>query len=95
LRTAVRPGRLCADIENVGALLHHFARMGNRHCRIEKLAAVGKRVRRHVEDAHDQRPALREQGGQRIACLDIGKAHAGWLCAYARQQVKAWGASAQ
>ena len=54
-RIAVGPRRFRADIENVGAFDGKALRLGNGGGRIEKAAAVGKRVRRDIEDAHDQR----------------------------------------
>ena len=67
LRAAIGPRRLRADVENVGALFGHRGGVGDGRRRIDELAAVGKRIRGDVEDAHDQRPAERQQRGKRVA----------------------------
>ena len=51
---------------NVGALARHRRGMRDGRVGVEELAAVGKRIRGDVEDAHDQRPALRQQRGKRV-----------------------------
>ena len=62
--TSVRagPGRFAAEIEDVGALRLQFQRAIQRRLGIEVPAAVGKRIGRDVEDAHDQRAFLPFQG---------------------------------
>ena len=63
-----RPRRLAADIEDVGALLHHAERIRHRAGRIEALAAIGKRVGRDVDDRHDERARAKKEmtvAGQR------------------------------
>ena len=64
---AIGPRRFRADIENIGAFGGEAAGMGDRRLRIEKAAAVGKRIRRDVEHAHDQRPRLGEKLRQHVA----------------------------
>ena len=58
----VGPRRFRTDIQNVGALLGHFSRVRDRHSGVHELTAVREGIRRHIEDAHDQRPAERKQG---------------------------------
>ena len=57
-RIAIGPRGFRADIEDVGAFGGKALRLGNGGCRIEKAAAVGKRVRGDIEDAHDQRTSF-------------------------------------
>lgn len=47
-------GGLGADVDEVSALLLEFHRAGVSLVRIEKRAAVGKRIRRHVDHTHDE-----------------------------------------
>ncbi len=63
---AVGAGRFGADIQNVGTLRDHPARLVEGGRWIEKTAAVGKGVGGDVEHAHHDRPAKREQAGERI-----------------------------
>ena len=44
-----------ADIQDVRPLPGQFERVGNGGLRIQKLSTVRKRVRRDVDDAHDER----------------------------------------
>ena len=53
--SAPRAGRLAADVEDVGALGDQRARVLDGAVEGEPLAAVGERVGRDVEDAHDAR----------------------------------------
>ena len=46
---------LAAHVDDVGALVKHLQAVRDGGLRIEVLAAVRERVRRHVEDAHDAR----------------------------------------
>ncbi len=56
-RLRTRPGAFAADIDQIGAVGDQLGRMLNGGGRIEKVAAVGEAIRRHVDDAHQQRPA--------------------------------------
>ena len=62
-RAAIGPRRFRADVDDVGALRDHVARMRDRRLGVEKLAAVGKGIRRDIEDAHDERALA----GQKLA----------------------------
>ena len=79
LGAAIGPGRFRADVDDVGALRDHAARMLDRGRGIEEPAAVGKRIRRDVEHAHHQRAAERQQARQRVRCCapSAGSAEAG------------------
>ncbi|MNV67231.1 hypothetical protein D3C71_1600230 [compost metagenome] len=46
-------GRLAADVDEGGPLLHHLAGMGQGQFKRLEAAAIGEGVRRHVEDPHD------------------------------------------
>jgi len=48
---------LSTDVDDVGAVIDQSAGARQRLFRFEVRPAVGKRVRRHVEDAHDERAA--------------------------------------
>ena len=52
LRTG--PGQLAADVEDIGAFRLQLQCVGDRGAGIQKLAAVGKAVGRHIDDAHDE-----------------------------------------
>ena len=54
-RLRARAGRFAADIDDRGAAARHFDAVFNRRFGREKFAAIGKGIRRHVEDAHEQR----------------------------------------
>ncbi len=60
----VRPGVAAglvdsaADIDDIRALVDHAPRVGQRIVQRHRAAAIGEAVRRHIEDAHDQRLAL-------------------------------------
>ena len=58
------PGRLAADVEDVGALGDQLAAVLDRRRRLEPLAAVAERVGRDVDDAHDHRQAVARRSGQ-------------------------------
>ena len=49
------PGRFRPDVDDVGAVGGEFAGLGQRKVERLKAPAVGKRIRRHVENAHDDR----------------------------------------
>ena len=49
-----RPGGLAADVEQIGAVDHHLARVLHRVVDIGVHATVRERVRRDVHDPHDQ-----------------------------------------
>ena len=53
--SAPGPRRLAADVEDVRALVDHPQPVVDRRAGIEAHAAVGKRIRRDVEDPHDER----------------------------------------
>jgi hypothetical protein len=65
-----RPGRLAAHVDELGALGGHLAAVGDRGAGVEPLAAVGERVRRDVEDAHD---AERRHAGDRRRAHCLGR----------------------
>ena len=55
-RLRIRPRAFAADVEHIGAVGHQLQAMRDGRIRIEKLPAVGKAIRRDVDDAHHQRP---------------------------------------
>ncbi len=57
-----RPGRLAADIDDVGAGGGKLGGMRDRLLLGVEEAAVGERIRRDVDDAHQHRPIEREPG---------------------------------
>ena len=57
-RAAIGPRRFRADVDDVGALGGKPPRLLDRRRRLEETAAVGKRIRRDIENAHDQRRGL-------------------------------------
>jgi hypothetical protein len=57
-RRGTGPGRLASNIEEVGALGLQFQRAIECGLGIEVDAAIGKRIGRDVEDAHDERPLV-------------------------------------
>src|ERR1039458_9511868 len=50
-----RPRRLASDIENVCAFFEQSLRVCDSLVAIQKLPTVGERIRRHIDDPHDQR----------------------------------------
>ena len=56
------PGRLPADVEDVGPLRLEPQRVRDRGVRGAVAAAVGEAVGRHVDDPHDARPIERKTG---------------------------------
>ena len=72
-RDGLRPGtrRLAADVEDVRALVEQLAAVRHGRVRGEELAAVRERVRRHVDDPHDQH----------AASVSSGRWSAGWWTA--------------
>ena len=54
-RPRARPRRLAADIDDVGALRNETQAIVDGLRWVEAFAAVGKRVRRHIDDRHDPR----------------------------------------
>ena len=63
-RLGARACGLAADVEDVGAVLEHLPAGVHGPCGIEAAAAVGERVRRDVDDAHDERALAEEEGGR-------------------------------
>src|SRR5690606_19932815 len=61
-----RPRRLAAHVEDVGTLPQQLEPVRHRGGRLEPLPAVGERVGRHVDHAHDERPAGAGQIGQAV-----------------------------
>ncbi len=61
---AVGARRFSADIEDIGALGNEAAGVGERRLRIEKAAAIGKRIRGDVEDAHNHWPRVGQEPRQ-------------------------------
>src|SRR5207302_8962946 len=57
------------DVEDVGSLLDHEAGALTCAHRIEETPAVGKRIRRDVEDAHYERTAKSQQAHKRVASI--------------------------
>ena len=58
-RGVARPGRLPADIEQVGTLVDHSARLvdgGGHRIATAYQSVAGERIRRDVEDPHHERP---------------------------------------
>ena len=53
-RDGAGPGRLAADIQNGGALRGKARAMFHRRRGFSVDAAIGKRIRRHVHNAHDR-----------------------------------------
>ncbi len=51
------PRGFAADVQNLRALRDQFQRVGDGFSRIKKFSAVGKGIRRDVDDAHDERRA--------------------------------------
>ena len=51
------PRGFAADVQDIRALRHEFQRVGDGGGGIQKFTAVGKRVGRDVDDAHDERRA--------------------------------------
>ena len=60
------PGRFPADVHDVRALGGEVQAVGHGGVGAEPRAAVGKRVRGHVDDAHHQAAILAGQSGQRV-----------------------------
>ena len=58
------PGRLAADVEDVGALLHQVEPVRDGRVGVEPLAAVGEGVRGHVHDAHHEGASAHGEAGQ-------------------------------
>jgi hypothetical protein len=56
-RQSARARGFTPDVEDGRALLGQIKAVRHRRVRIAKLAAIGKRIRRHVHDAHDERRA--------------------------------------
>ena len=61
-RRAVAAGGLAADVEQVGPAASSARACSRRDVERRALAAVGERVRRRVDDAHQQRPPAERQG---------------------------------
>jgi hypothetical protein len=56
-----RPGRFAADVEHIGALFCQAQAVSDRGFEIGKLAAIRKRIRRHVDDADHARTIERQR----------------------------------
>ena len=54
---AIRPRRLGPDVKDIGALPHHLGSTRDCRSRLQKLAAIRKRIRGYIEYTHDQRTA--------------------------------------
>ena len=73
-----RPRRLAADVEQVGALVRQALPVSDRRRRIDEAPAIGKRIRRDVDDARDagpveaQRPAGTVEGGDEVEHAQSG-----------------------
>ncbi len=63
---AIGTGRFRADIDNIGALGGEPPGLLDSRRRLQKTAAVRKRIRRHVENAHNQRARQRPGFGQKL-----------------------------
>ena len=76
---AIGAGQFRADVEDVGASGDHPCGLLDRDRGIKKATAVGERVRRDVEHAHDRWPAQRQQARERrrVAVLVAGRG-IGW-----------------
>ncbi len=59
------PGRLAADVDDIGSFHRHCVRMGHRRLAEGEKTAIREAVRRYIEDAHDQRPSpeVGQRGG--------------------------------
>ncbi len=57
------PGRLAADVDQVGALRDEIQTVLHRRCRVEPAAAVGEGVRGYVHHPHDGAPVPVRQPG--------------------------------
>ena len=73
LHAAIGPGRLRADVEDVGAFGRHAPGVIDGDGGVEELAAVGEGVRRDVENAHHGGPAECEQPRERIRLVQGGR----------------------
>ena len=69
------PRRFAADVDEIGAVVPHLPRVRERALPLDIAAAIGKGVRRDVEDAHHERarelereaPAAKNRGGSTSA----------------------------
>ena len=61
MRCGARLGRFRADVDDVGALLFQFDGAREGAVRIEILSAVGKRIGRDVQHAHQERAFAEQQ----------------------------------
>ena len=59
-----RPCGLGADVDQVGAGARHLQGVLDCMFLVVKFAAVGKTVRRHVQDAHDESPLAKDQSAR-------------------------------
>ena len=73
LCAAIGPGEFRADIDDVGALGDHAARLRQRAFRRDEGAAIGKGIRGDVQHAHDGRIGPLEQPGQQAAAGRRGR----------------------
>ena len=62
---------LAAHIDDVGSGVEHRQAVLNRDIRVEVLAAIAKRIGRHVEDAHDARTVKAELVLSAPPCLAV------------------------
>ena len=72
-RRGAWPGGFTADVDDVGAGRQHGPAVVDRCRRIGEIAAVGETVRRHVQNAHDQRPLQIEAGPGRARLRQRGE----------------------
>ena len=56
-RRGAGPGRFAADVDDVGPLADHAIGPFDGRVGVDVQAAVGERIRRDVEDPHDEAPA--------------------------------------
>src|SRR5262249_60687711 len=63
---AMWAGGFRPDVEEMGAFRGHAAGVLDRSLRIEEAPAVGEAVRRHIEDAHDDRTAEAEKPRKQV-----------------------------
>ncbi len=60
-RIGAGPRGFAADVDQVGSLVHHPDTRVNRGGGIEQASAVGKRIRRDIDHAHDQSAVAKDK----------------------------------